>query len=163
MTGVASVRYVMSRKIQSSAVSVGLGQTGVFGMTSGSGRGEQYKNVVLESPKDFKLSLFVLGTRISVLSIQLEPEDGCKSLDISPFLSIPKLEGSLDALLETSVPTRSDMFKPLHLQQLELPVLIVEGTRSAHHCKELGCYREHNTNFLTRRAGADKRSRVIVN
>ena len=40
MTGVASLRYVISRKAQSSAVSICLGQIGVLGMTSGSGRGE---------------------------------------------------------------------------------------------------------------------------
>ena len=36
----ASLHYVISRKAQSSVVLVGNGKTGVFGMTSGSGRGE---------------------------------------------------------------------------------------------------------------------------
>ena len=43
-----------------------------------------------------------------MLSIQLEPEDGCKSPVTSHFLSIPSLKAASTPCLETSVPMRGD-------------------------------------------------------
>ena len=68
------------------------------------------------------------------VSIQLEPEDGCKSPVISHFPSIPSLKVALTPCSETSVPTRGDNKRILEQQKRDTKV--AEEWKRRYQCEE---------------------------